>query len=550
MTPPTGVACVTVGADYIGLDGAERLPPDVLPASTSTGRPPRPPRSRRRRPSGDRATTLFLADLLGDVGRRGARAPGSARAAGPATDPATSCSRPRLRLSRPVVRPVVVRLARSGGQGTIEVRKRAASGHFRQVRRVLRPGGRSMDVARRGTRGGVMERSYRGLGLVLLIVLVVAPLTLFAVLALFEDESEDSIRLSLDGVHWKGKVDGALLASPEPWAPGPGAQRHRLRQERRPRPRSTPTSSCRPGRPTPLVRDGYLTLGAERRQGAARCRSRSPTRAQRRPRRRPAQRRLRSPSRSRRPSTTTAPIGATLDSEALRVRLRVERHPHRGGRRAVPPRRHRRPAVAGAGLPGARRGWGAVRAGPRRARGARRALTSDPSPVPTIGRWSLPSSASSRSKATSASTCRRWPRWVSRPSPYAGRPSSPTVDALVLPGGESTTMAKLARTLRAARPAARAGGRRAAGAGHLRRDDPARRPRRGRRRRARRRSAASTSRCGATRSGGRSTRSRRTSTSTASRARCTPCSSAPRGSRRSATDVEVLAPRRGRSGRR
>src|SRR5687768_11506029 len=65
-----------------------------------------------------------------------------------------------------------------------------------------------------------MGRSYRGLGLVVLMLLVVAPLTLFAVLSLFEDESADSITLSVDGVHWKKRVDGALLASREPWGPG------------------------------------------------------------------------------------------------------------------------------------------------------------------------------------------------------------------------------------------------------------------------------------------------------------------------------------------
>ena len=58
-----------------------------------------------------------------------------------------------------------------------------------------------------------MDRSYRGLGLVVLMLLVVAPLTLFAVLSLFEDESADEIKLSLDGEHWTSEVDGALLAS-------------------------------------------------------------------------------------------------------------------------------------------------------------------------------------------------------------------------------------------------------------------------------------------------------------------------------------------------
>jgi hypothetical protein len=65
-----------------------------------------------------------------------------------------------------------------------------------------------------------MGRSYHGLGLVVLMLLVVAPLTLFAVLSLFEDESADSIKLSLDGEHWTSVVDGDLLASGKPWLPG------------------------------------------------------------------------------------------------------------------------------------------------------------------------------------------------------------------------------------------------------------------------------------------------------------------------------------------
>jgi len=65
-----------------------------------------------------------------------------------------------------------------------------------------------------------MVRSYRGLGFVVLMLLVVAPLTLFAVLSLFEDDSADSITMSLDGVTWRKSVHGALLASREPWGPG------------------------------------------------------------------------------------------------------------------------------------------------------------------------------------------------------------------------------------------------------------------------------------------------------------------------------------------
>jgi hypothetical protein len=65
-----------------------------------------------------------------------------------------------------------------------------------------------------------MVRSYRGLGLVALTLLVVAPLTLFAVLSLFEDESSESIGLSVDGVEWTMGVEGAFLASRAPWSPG------------------------------------------------------------------------------------------------------------------------------------------------------------------------------------------------------------------------------------------------------------------------------------------------------------------------------------------
>ena len=114
-------------------------------------------------------------------------------------------------------------------------------------------------------------------------------------------------------------------------------------------------------------------------------------------------------------------------------------------------------------------------------------------------------------------------------------------DALVLPGGESTTMAKLARDLRPARAAPGPGRRRDAGARHLRGDDPARRPDRGRRprpgdgRRARRHGAAQRVRPAGRLLRGRPRRSR------ASTSRSTPSSSGRRGSSRSGPDVEVLA---------
>ena len=58
----------------------------------------------------------------------------------------------------------------------------------------------------------------------------------------------------------------------------------------------------------------------------------------------------------------------------------------------------------------------------------------------------VPPSASSPSRATCVSTCAALTRWAPTRSPYAARPSCAAVDGLVIPGGESTTMAKLART--------------------------------------------------------------------------------------------------------
>ena len=43
-------------------------------------------------------------------------------------------------------------------------------------------------------------------------------------------------------------------------------------------------------------------------------------------------------------------------------------------------------------------------------------------------------------------------RWASRRSPYAARASSTSCDGLVIPGGESTTMSKLARTFELLEP--------------------------------------------------------------------------------------------------
>ena len=166
-----------------------------------------------------------------------------------------------------------------------------------------------------------MRRSYRGLGLVVLMLLVVAPLTLFGVLSLFEDESADSIDLSLDGVHWTQGLQGTLLASPEPWEPGESR---------------SAIVYVRNGGPDPVDADGRRALPADRR---------------RRDRGRPHRSRPRSTTTLRWscpvygepddvlidelgsdqvvPLTLTAtladtaPIGATLDGQAVRLELAV-----------------------------------------------------------------------------------------------------------------------------------------------------------------------------------------------------------------------------------
>lgn len=104
-----------------------------------------------------------------------------------------------------------------------------------------------------------MGRSYRGLGFVVLMILVVAPLTLFAVFSLFEDESADSIELSLDGEHWTSQVDGALLASEKPWTPGEARSVIVYVRNSGPAPVDADvTVVCRST--DPLVRDGRLTF--------------------------------------------------------------------------------------------------------------------------------------------------------------------------------------------------------------------------------------------------------------------------------------------------
>jgi hypothetical protein len=112
-----------------------------------------------------------------------------------------------------------------------------------------------------------MKRSYRGLGLVVLMLLVVAPLTLFAVLSLLEEESADSITLSLDGVSWRAGIDGALLASREPW--GPGESRSVIVYVRNAGPAPVDATVAVVCRSTDeLVTDGHLDLTAQVDEGS------------------------------------------------------------------------------------------------------------------------------------------------------------------------------------------------------------------------------------------------------------------------------------------
>ena len=107
-----------------------------------------------------------------------------------------------------------------------------------------------------------MERSYRGLGLVALILLVVAPLSLFAVLALFEDESAglDPAQPRRRGMDAHGST-GPCWSRPSRGRPvRPGASSSTSRTPARTP--STRTSRWPRGRPTTSSSDGYLSLGA------------------------------------------------------------------------------------------------------------------------------------------------------------------------------------------------------------------------------------------------------------------------------------------------
>ena len=104
--------------------------------------------------------------------------------------------------------------------------------------------------------------------------------------------------------------------------------------------------------------------------------------------------------------------------------------------------------------------------------------------APRLVACPLPPSACSRSRAMSASTSPRSTASAWRTCAVRRPAELEACDALVIPGGESTTMAKLARIFDLFEPL-RSGSRAGhAGVRHLRRDDHARRPGRGRRRRA------------------------------------------------------------------
>jgi hypothetical protein len=165
-----------------------------------------------------------------------------------------------------------------------------------------------------------MDRSYRGLGLVLLVLLVVAPLCLFAVLALFEDEAEDSIRLSLDGVSWSARLDETLLASQEPWTPGQERSAIVYVENSGPAPVDADlTVTVRSS--DDLVRDGFLALAATVDDGTAVPFDVAATTNEIRVEGLGSGESL--PVTVTATFAGTAPIGSTLDSQTLRFRLGV-----------------------------------------------------------------------------------------------------------------------------------------------------------------------------------------------------------------------------------
>lgn len=165
-----------------------------------------------------------------------------------------------------------------------------------------------------------MGRSYRGLGLVVLMLLVVAPLTLFAVFSLFEDKSADAIKLSLDGEHWTDVVDGDLLVSEQPWLPGETRSAIVYVRNSGPAPVDAEvTVICRST--DELVLDGLLALATQVDQGPA-----VPFAVDVEPRKVIIEGLA---ADSTVPLTVTAtfdgtaPIGATIDSHDVRLALRI-----------------------------------------------------------------------------------------------------------------------------------------------------------------------------------------------------------------------------------
>ncbi len=107
-----------------------------------------------------------------------------------------------------------------------------------------------------------MVRSSRGLGPVLLALLVLAPLTLFALVALVEVEPADPVGLSLDGVAGDTERGGALLATRKPWAPGEVRSTIVYVRNRGEAPVDADVRVvCRSS--DELVQDGHLTLTAQ-----------------------------------------------------------------------------------------------------------------------------------------------------------------------------------------------------------------------------------------------------------------------------------------------
>lgn len=101
--------------------------------------------------------------------------------------------------------------------------------------------------------------SRRGFGLVLLLVLIVAPLSVFALSAVLEEDPSTSLVVSVDGLTWSTGLDESLLASAQQWEPGQELSaviyvRNRSAESVAADLVVTSTS------PDPLVAQGYLTV--------------------------------------------------------------------------------------------------------------------------------------------------------------------------------------------------------------------------------------------------------------------------------------------------